>query len=130
MSMFAKPPAPSSGIQWADHKGALLLIEPISESIDVPTSYGVTDAVKANVDVLDGLGAGERYDETLIFPKLLCAQTRRAIGQRVLGRLGQGNAKPGQSAPWILEEATPSDERAAEAWLARSKPIVPPDPGF
>lgn len=118
MSSFATPSAPGGGITWADHKDALLLIEPLSLESQVQTAFGAADAVKANVHVIDGPGAGESYDETLIFPKLLVSQTKNQMGQKVLGRLGQGNQKAGQSAPWLLNEASPEDVAKAEAWVA------------
>jgi len=123
--MFSTPSAPSGGITWADHKGALLLVEPISFEPQIATSFGAADAVKAHVHVLDGTGSGASYSETLIFPKLLVSQTKGAIGEKVLGRLSQGTAKPGQSAPWLLSEATPEDITKAEAWVKENeKPAV------
>lgn len=125
MSTFAKPAAPSAGIQWGDHKGALLLIEPDSFEAQVQTSFGPADAVKATVTVIDGEHSGAIYADTLIFPKLLVSQTKSQIGAKVLGRLGQGQAKPGQSAPWLLNEATEADIAAAEEWLkANAAPAV------
>lgn len=122
---FATPSAPSGGITWADHKGALLLIEPLSFESEITTAFGVADAVKASVNVIDGEGAGESYDETLIFPKILISQTKNQVGQKVLGRLTQGQAKPGQSAPWMLDAAGPEDIAKAEAWVAQqAKPAV------
>lgn len=121
MSMFASPSAPSGGITWADHRGALLLVEPLSFEAGIATSFGTTDAVRANVHVIDGPGAGESFDDTLIFPKLLVSQTKNNVGQKVLGRLTQGQAKPGQSAPWLLEAATEADIAKAEAWVKQQQ---------
>lgn len=121
MSMFAAPSAPSGGITWADHRGALLLVEPLSFEAGIATSFGITDAVRANVHVIDGPGAGESFDDTLIFPKLLVSQTKNNVGQKVLGRLTQGQAKPGQSAPWLLEAATEADIAKAEAWVKQQQ---------
>lgn len=121
MSMFAAPSAPSGGITWADHKDALLLIEPLSFEAGMSTAFGTADAVRANVHVIDGPGAGESYEDTLIFPKILASQTKNQIGQKVLGRLGQGQAKAGQSAPWLLNEATADDIAKAEAWVKNNQ---------
>lgn len=121
MSMFAQPSAPGDGIKWDNHKGALLLIEPLSLESQVQTSFGPADAVKAHVNVIDGPGAGDSYTETLIFPKLLVSQTKNQIGAKVLGRLGQGTQKPGQSAPWLLQEATADDITKAEAWVRQNQ---------
>jgi hypothetical protein len=118
--MFATPSAPGGGITWADHKDALLLIEPLSFEAQVSTAFGAADAVKANVTVIEGAGAVATYDETLIFPKLLVSQTKSSIGQKLLGRLGQGSAKPGQSPPWLLNEASAADIAKAEAWVAQN----------
>ncbi|KQP24315.1 hypothetical protein [Aeromicrobium sp. Leaf272] len=55
---------------------------------------------------------------------MLQSQLRGSVGQKVLGRLGQGNAKPGQSAPWLLNEATADDVAKAEQWVAQYAPTV------
>jgi len=36
----------------------------------------------------------------------------------VLGRLGKGNAKPGQNPPWTLAPATDADKAVGERYLA------------
>jgi hypothetical protein len=120
MSMFSAPAAPSGGIKWETVKGELLLIEPLSVEAAINTSFGPADAVKANVTVLKADGTSERHDETLIFPKILASQVRSQIGSKVLGRLTQGSAKPGQSAPWMLDEATAEDIAKAEAWVTQN----------
>lgn len=122
--MFEKPAAPGGGIKWEDHKGALLLIEPTSFEAQVNTSFGPADAVKANVYVIDGPGAGDSYADTMIFPKLLVAQTKPLMGKKVLGRLGQGQGKPGQSAPWLLEEASAEDNAKGEEFVQKNTPAV------
>lgn len=116
---FAKPTS-ASGIKWADLKGALLIIEPLSIETAIKTVHGESDAVKANVYVVDGPNAGDEYRDTLIFPKVLQSAVRGSIGSQVLGRLGTGNAKPGQSAPWMLDDFTDADVTAAEAYLAKN----------
>jgi len=114
MSQFAAPAA-ASGIEWSELNGSLLIVEPTEVVKDINTNFGVTDAVRANVTVLDGpLG---KYEDTLIFPRVLQSQLSSRIGQKVLGRLGQGTAKPGQSPPWMLAPATPEDEQKAIAYL-------------
>lgn len=117
MSNFSKP-ASSSGIKWEYLNGALLIVEPISVEDGIKTVHGETSAIKANVSVVDGAQSGAVYAETLIFPKVLQSAVRGSLGGMVLGRLGKGTAKPGQSAPWVLEEFNDSDAKAAEAFLA------------
>lgn len=124
MSEFVSAAPPSGGITWADHKGKLLIVEPIALEQGIQTVHGLSDAVKANVHVLTGPGESEDYLDTLVFPKVLAGQLKGQIGNKVVGRLGQGAAKPGQSAPWLLEEATPDDLTKAQEWLAKQKPAV------
>lgn len=124
MSEFVSAAPPSGGITWADHQGKLLIIEPTSFESGIQTSFGTADAVKADVHVITGPGESEDYPECLVFPKLLASQLKGQIGRKVVGRLGQGQAKPGQSAPWLLNEATADDIAKAQEWLSRKAPAV------
>lgn len=121
---FVSAPAPSGGIKLDEHQGKLLIIEPLSIETGVQTAYGPADPVCANVHVLTGPGTSEDYPSALIFPKVLAGQLKGQIGKKVVGRLGQGTAKPGQSAPWVLEEATADDLTKAQEWLAKQAPAV------
>lgn len=124
MSGFAAPAAPSGGLDFQALNTKLLLVEVLAVEDHVPTVHTKpgekSPAVRANVTVLDGDPAGETFEDTLIFPKILQSQIRAKVGQKVLGRLTQGQAKPGQSAPWVLAEATPADVSVAEAWVAKN----------
>lgn len=112
---FANPAAPGESVDWQGLSGSLLLIEPTELVQGINTVHGVSNAVRANVTVIDGPQAGQRNEDALIFPKVLQSQVRGKIGQKVLGRLGQGVAKPGMSAPWMLHPATPDDIARANA---------------
>lgn len=124
MSEFVSASPPSGGITWADHSGKLLVVEPLAFETGIATSFGTSDAVRANVYVLTGPAESEDFEDTLVFPKVLAGQLKRSIGHKVVGRLGQGNAKAGQSAPWLLEEATADDLEKAQVWLAARKPQI------
>lgn len=117
MSQFAAPATPT-GIEWASLNGALLLIEPVEVVTGINTNFGTTDAVRASVTVLDGDHKDDQYPDTLVFPKVLQSQLNSRVGQKVLGRLAQGTAKPGQSPPWMLNPGTPADEQTATQYLA------------
>lgn len=117
MTDFANP-STATGIDLKAMLGSLLLITVNGIEENIPTAYGPTSAVRADVVVLDGASKGETIDDTLIFPRVLQSQLKAHAGKsKVLGRLGQGTAKPGQSAPWILSEATDADKQAATAYL-------------
>ena len=115
-------PASSTGISWEDIKGRLLLITPHSQEEGIKTAHGDAAAVRADVVVLDGPDAPTEYSDTLIFPKVLQGQVRKncGTGRMNLGRLGQGNKKPGQSAPWMLGDPDDADKAVARDYLAQS----------
>lgn len=114
---FASP-GTAAGIDWKALNGALLLITPLAVEEGIKTVHGDSSAVRANVIALDGEKKGEEFNDTLIFPKVLQGQLRSRVGQKVLGRLGQGNAKAGQSPPWLLAEATEDDKKVGLAYLS------------
>jgi hypothetical protein len=124
MTTFSDPGTGGDNLPLKDVNGSLLICEPTSVETGITTVHGPSDAVKATVHVVDGPLAGTTYTDTLIFPKVLQSQLGSKIGQKVLGRLGQGVAKPGQSAPWTLNPASPADHTAAEAFLA-ARPAAP-----
>lgn len=115
---FDAPASASAGVKWNDLSGHLLLIKPLSFQEKIQTSFGEADAVSADVTVLDGPDAGTQYDSALIFPKILISQLKPKVGKSVLGRLGKGTAKPGQSSPHVLGEATDADKDVARKYLA------------
>lgn len=114
---FNDPTTPGQGIKWEHYNGALLIIDVHGVKNDITTTFGLSDAVAATVTIADGPEAGRVYADTLIFPKILQSQTSSKVGSKVLGRLGQGVAKPGQSAPWMLNPATDQDKAQAGAVL-------------
>lgn len=128
MSQFSSPAEPSSGIPWNEVSGCLLLIDVKSVETGISTSFGEKDAVRADVAVLDGPQGGTEYPDCLVFPLVLKSQLTPRIGTKVLGRVGQGNAKPGQKPPWMLTEASPQDQQLAERWLAHKQQPQQPAP--
>lgn len=116
MSQFSQP-ASGSGIDWAAVNGALLIVQPTEVTEPINTVHGPQTAVRATITVVDGAQAGEVYEDALVFPRVLKSQLSSRIGQNVLGRLGQGVAKAGQSPPWTLNPGNDADEQAALAVL-------------
>lgn len=102
MSMFASPGAATGGWAVADAENHLVVIDVHSHETGIVTSLGEKDAIKATVhDITDQA----TYEDTLIFPKVLVGSLKSRVGQKVLGTLGKGVAKPGQNAPWVLFDA-------------------------
>jgi hypothetical protein len=79
------------------------------------------DVISADVVVLDPPGSGPiEYKSVFIFPKVMQGQIRGNLGRNRpnLGRVGKGEAKPRQTAPWILMEANEQDKKMARAYMA------------
>lgn len=125
--MFAQPAAGTGdSISWEENKGALLMIKPTGTE-ETTTEYGETTVVVADIVVLDGPNEGTKYEQNWIFPKVLQSQTKKYIntGQIALGRLGQGEKKPGKSAPWMLQDFTPQDAELAQAYINKNSNDLP-----
>lgn len=117
---FADPSAPGGDkLPLPELNNALLVIEVTEALRNVSTAFGDSDPVRCTVHAVDGVHANKTFDDTLIFPKVLASQLRDKVGQVVVGRLGQGVAKPGQSAPWTLNSVTVADKEAAAAAYQR-----------
>ncbi|MGJ9714300.1 hypothetical protein [Actinotignum sp. GS-2025d] len=114
---FVAPAAPGDGIVWREVNGALLIIKPTQHETGFKTTYGESDVIHADIWVLDGPTAGESFEDTLIFPRMLVNQLKNQIGELVIGRVSQGQAKPGQSAPWLLQAASEQETQfGAQCW--------------
>ncbi|MDT8915783.1 hypothetical protein [Amycolatopsis sp. PS_44_ISF1] len=120
MSDEFKDPSTATGIEWKNFNGSLLLVKVHGQEHSIKTVHGDSSAIRADVFVLDGDHSGESYVDTLVFPKVLQSQLKPSIGAMVLGRLGQGHKKPGQSAPWTLAAATAEDKTLGREFLAKS----------
>ena len=120
-------PASTAGIDYKELQGSLLLISVHGVEEKVVTKLGEKDAVRADVAVLDGDSAGEEITDALIFPRVLQGQLRSRVGQKVLGRLGQGVARAGQNAPWVLAEATEDDKKLGRNYLSGQFSTPTPD---
>ena len=110
-------PAHGDRIVFDELKGSLLLFTVHSVERGVETAFGDSDAIKCDVVVLDGTHKDTTYENTLIFPRVLQGALSSKVGKKVLGRLGQGEAKKGQSPPWILEDPTDADKQVARDWI-------------
>jgi hypothetical protein len=115
--LFSGPSA--MGIDWKSLYGKLLAIFPYGKEF-VNTRFGESDAVRADIyNVDEGVLV---TPDALVFPRALVLQLGGVdMGRAVLGRLGQGEARGGQSAPWILQDPSPEDYAKARA-LFEAKP--------
>jgi hypothetical protein len=126
------PSTPGSGdkLDLASVNGALLYFTVKERKVGIETSFGVADAIICDVAVLDGPQKAAVFADTFIFPKVLAGQLAAFVGKDdpvVVGRLGQGLAKPGKSAPWVLIAATPAEVATAEKYEAHIATLVAVD---
>lgn len=113
--------APSSGskVITDDNLGRLMLITPREVEIGVQTVHGESDALVADVVVLDEQGGKhEVHNDTRIFQKVLIGSLKRSIGKPmpVLGVLAKGEKKQGKSAPWVIAAPSPEQVKLALAY--------------
>ncbi len=117
MEAFASPAAASAGPKPADLQGQLLIFKPIEYRSGIETVNGPADAISCDVINLD---TNQEHSDVLFFNIAIRNALRPLIGQRVLGRIQQGVAKPGKTAPWIIVDA--SADQAAIAKASAYKP--------
>ena len=125
---FASPASSASdSIKVADLANHLLIITPIEYKTGIQTVHGLAEAVEVNVYDLD---TSTEHNSLLWFNVALRNALKTKINEKILARIGQGTAKPGKSAPWILLDAT-SDPQAlmkANNYLLTAKPAPAPAP--
>jgi len=89
-------------------------VTPLEFKESITTAFGESSAIA--VDLVD-LDTTEEFHDVLFFGRGLIANLKSNIGAQVLGRMAQGIARPGQSAPWVLEAATDADTQKAIAYV-------------
>jgi len=111
-------PSPASNFRPADYQGNLILVWPTEYKTAIKTAFGDSDAIAARVVVLD-TPTIEEHDNVLFFQGALISTLKPSVGSTkpVLGRLGRGTAKPGQTAPFILTPFTEADAKAARDYF-------------
>ena len=122
---FASP-AQAGGYDLEAGLGHLVVVTPLEYLEAVETVHGPSPAIRANI--LDVDDEEMSTEDALIFPKVLVGALRSRIGQKVLGVISQGQAKPGKNAPWVLNDASTDAAavaRAQAALLAAQKVTSP-----
>lgn len=115
-----QPSVPNADDKWtaAEHNGDLLIFFPTEIRRGIKTSNGDADAVACSRVV--NLRTGRVLRNTLIFGTALVPNIGGGAPDGiVLGRLSQGEGKPGQSKPWILLPHDESELQLCHQWLAQ-----------
>lgn len=109
---FAAPSNANETVKVADLAGHLLIVKPVEYKTGIATVHGDAEAIEVNVVDLD---TNKEHSSLLWFNVALRNALKTKIGQSVLARIGQGAAKPGKSAPWVLVDATGDAAAVAKA---------------
>jgi hypothetical protein len=120
---FVSPSSSEIGPKPADLQGHLLIITPTAYKTGITTSLGEAEAIECDVVDLD---TNDEHFSVLFFNVALRSALKPNIGSQVLARIGQGIAKPGKSAPWILLDATTdaADVKKATDFIANGFAVV------
>ena len=124
LEVFSKPSVAGESPKPADLNGHLLIIKPVEFKTGIQTSLGEADAIQC--EIID-LETNKEHSSVLFFNVALKNALKPNIGKTVLARIGQGVAKPGKSAPWILLDATQNDadiKKATDYLTAAAKGAV------
>lgn len=107
-------PATATGatLKPAEIEGHLLVVVPEEFVAQMQTSMGTSDAIRVTVHDITTQTSTEG---ALWFNKVLVNSLKNMIGRQVLAMMGRGTAKAGQSAPYILIDASKSPEAVAAA---------------
>jgi hypothetical protein len=112
-NMFDAPTMGSTNsVRPADLEGHVVVVEPLEYVSSISTTFGETDAIRVNVHDISEKAS---HDDVLFFSTALVGSFKRDIGKKLLGKLGKGDAKPGQSPPWILVDLTSNEKAVAAA---------------
>ena len=90
------------------------------QRLEVDTSFG--DAIVAEVSLivsLDGDDGVQHWADAWVFGQGLAPSIYKSPNEIVVGVIGQGEAKPGKSAPWRLEEPSEAQLEAARTWYPK-----------
>lgn len=109
---FTAPSNANETVKVADLANHLLIVSPLEYKTGIATVHGEAEAIEVNVIDLD---TNKEHASLLWFNVGLRNSLKTKIGQKVLARIGQGTAKPGKSAPWILVDATSDAASLAKA---------------
>jgi len=109
---FTPPSTNGDYVKMADLNGHLCIFTPTEFIDSITTQMGETQAIKATVVDLD---TNEEHTDVLLFNKAIITSLKANIGAQVLARVGQGTAKAGLSAPWILNDATTDSAAVTKA---------------
>lgn len=123
MSAFVAPTSlEGSSVKLADLNGHLCIFKPTAYKENIETTLGKAEAIEC--DVID-VDTATEHKSVLFFNVAVRSALKPNIGKQVLARVGQGVAKPGKSAPWILVNALDNQADVAKATAFLTAVVAP-----
>ena len=115
---FSAPSLDKAFVKLSDLEGSLVVIEVQGFEAEQPTPFGFKPAIEAVVHDIDGQ---RTYRNQTLINAAIVASLKSRVDSMVLARVVKGKAKPGQQAPWLLEDAStdPVAVQEAQAYLQK-----------
>lgn len=113
---FTAPGAGGETLKPSDIEGHVLVVEPTEYIPSMTTVFGEKDAIRVTVH---DINTQTTIADALWFNGRLVGALKGRVGQKVLGVMTKGPAKPGQQPPWLLVDASGNETavQAATAYL-------------
>ncbi len=101
-----------------DYENVLITLVNPTLKTDVDTQYGPCDAAFCDyIVVLEGDDKGVVFRGSALWGAALVPEVTSASGLLVAGKITQGTAKKGQSAPWLWEDPSEAEREEVVAWF-------------
>jgi len=115
---FQGPSSENPYVKLSDLEGSLVVIEVQGFEAEQPTPFGFKPAIEAVVHDIDGQ---QTYRNQSLINSAIVTSLKSRVDSMVLARVVKGRAKPGQQAPWLLEDAStdPLAVEQAQAYLQK-----------
>ncbi|AEV52253.1 hypothetical protein [Nocardia phage NBR1] len=114
--------APSSFVSVTDYAGELLAVYPteyVEAAFKSPTTGEWIPAVMVDFLVCTGDDEGVEHTDSQVSGAVLVGSLKRKIGQAVILKIGQGEAKQkGFSKPWIVLDTTEEEDAQVKKVVA------------
>lgn len=114
--------APSSFVSVTDYAGELLAVYPleyVEQAFKSPTTGEWVPAVMVDFLVCTGEDAGTEHQDSQVSGAVLVGSLKRKLGQAVILKIGQGEARQkGFSKPWIVLDTTEEEDDTVKKAVA------------
>lgn len=115
----------TGGDKWtnADHEGELIVLTVKGTGKDT-FDNGEAEYLVADITVVEGPSAGESFEDSWVFGRVLFGQLKRKIGRTFVGRIVKGQGQKGKNPPWQLDPVSPEETQRAVAYMTER--LTPP----